>query len=323
VLLATIELISRSYGYEPMIRDSMELWCKERDRVSKEGKDSVVLLGASRMQLDLVPEVLSEYFREKNIVMLAIDGRQPMATLESLANDKAFTGTVICSLHTMWFLPESKFSEDQKQYVLFYETEWKKRCKLSFVVGTWMEEHLSLLHEGFSFYPLASRLMGNSYYNYLILTANRYRKAYYARLGSHLSEHAKIRYDITRQTYEEAFIPSPEKMAGYYKVVESAVSNMKNRGCEVVFIRLPTSGRVCELDQQYCPKSLYWDRFAEQTESETYHFRDYESLNGFECPDGSHLDYSDTICFTRSFAEILLSADGGIGNKEGNYCHVP
>ena len=117
------------------------------------------------------------------------------------------------------------------------------------------------------------------------------------------------RYDRTRDDYESVVIPSPEEMAEKYARVEIAVRKMKSRGCRVIFVRLPSSGRVWALDRQVFPRRLYWDRFSTQTMAETIHFSDYLSLSEFECPDGSHLDYADALLFTRAFAEVLIEND--------------
>ena len=125
------------------------------------------------------------------------------------------------------------------------------------------------------------------------------------RVGDYLQEHAERRYERDRMHLEKAVLPSPLAMNEQYLRVEVAVRKMILKGCRIVFIRLPTTGKIWELDEQFLPKELYWDRFAQQTAAETFHFKDHASLSGFECPDGSHLDYSDAIRFTRAFAELL------------------
>ena len=101
-------------------------------------------------------------------------------------------------------------------------------------------------------------------------------------------------------------IPSTAEMEPRYARVEAIVETLLARGCRVVFLRMPTGDECWELDEQHWPKAKYWDRFAQGTKAETVHFRDYESLNRFECPDCSHLDDTDAVQFTAALAEILF-----------------
>ena len=75
-MLGLGESVFRWNGHEPSIIDNISLWAWSRDQVyGKEGKTPVVLLGASRMQIGFVPEVLEEKFPEYEVVQLAIEGR--------------------------------------------------------------------------------------------------------------------------------------------------------------------------------------------------------------------------------------------------------
>ncbi len=305
LFLGTFEVVARAYGYGPTVRDSMGLWCVERDRASKAGKNSIVLLGASRMQLDMVPEELSKHFPEKEVAMLAVKGKCPVAMLEGLARDEEFTGTVICSVTMRSLLPA--FWDDQTPYIDHYDQEWSRRIGLAVIAGAFIESHLALLHEGLSYPALDFRLRGNAYRNYRVTRTNRYIEAHHEKLGGYIHQFKRN----TRSSYESIYASldigkSPEDMDAHYSRVENSVRRLMNRGCRVVFVRLPSSGRVWELDRQFFPKQFYWDRFAGQTTAQAFHFRDYESLSGFECPEDSHLDYSDAIRFTHAFAELLL-----------------
>lgn len=314
LLLGTIEVMARAYGYNPMVRDSMELWCKHRDRVTKSGEDSLVLLGASRMETGIVPEELSRLKPEKEVVMLALIGRKSMATFESLANDEKFTGTVVSSI----FIPglvTKIFSGTQTSYIEFYEKEWSYRLRLSTDIHILMGGNLAILHKGLSFKFLRRRLSGIPYYKFEFRRVSRFLELHWAKKGDHILLEKEGVYRQFRDSFEETPFPSPERMVHHYSEIEQSVQKMIRRGCRVVFVRLPSSGKVWKLDQQYAPKRLYWDRFAQQTAAETYHFKDYPSLNGFECPDYSHLDYADAVRFTQALAELLFESGGVVESQ--------
>lgn len=307
LFLVAIEVVARAQGYEPMVNDTKELWCYHRDRVSKAGKNSLVLVGASRMQNDIVPEELSSQIPDTEVAMLALSGHDSMAMLESLANDEKFTGTVVWSSTILWMKGEY-FAQTMTRFIEFYENEWSWRMHLSTEVQILMQEHLAILHEGFSFEALKARLFGLQYENLSFARASRFREVHWARTEDILSKKTRAN-KIYADSFEQSPFPSPEAMSQHYSRVEQTIQKLIRKGCRVVVLRLPSSGKVWELEQQYTPKEFYWDRFAQQTAAETYHFKDYVSLSGFECSDNTHLDYSDAILFTRAFAELLL--EGG------------
>jgi len=73
-----------------------------------------------------------------------------------------------------------------------------------------------------------------------------------------------------------------------------------------VFIRLITTEKHWELDEERYPKNHYWDKFSSVTNAVTLHFMDVPSLQEFTCPDTSHLDYRDAPRYTLNLAEELV-----------------
>ena len=57
--------------------------------------------------------------------------------------------------------------------------------------------------------------------------------------------------------------------------------------------------------QDLYPRATYWDVFAAQTAAITIHFADEPTLRDFTCPEGSHMDQSDAVRFTRSLVVIM------------------
>ena len=55
--------------------------------------DSLVLLGASRLLLDVSMDELRSRYPGSSVHMLGLNGKYPLSTLESLADDEDFTGT--------------------------------------------------------------------------------------------------------------------------------------------------------------------------------------------------------------------------------------
>ena len=87
--------------------------------------------------------------------------------------------------------------------------------------------------------------------------------------------------------------------------VEPYVTRIQSRGGRVVYVRFPTEGEHWEVDQQFTPKSEFWDQMAAFTSAETIHFKDFPTLSHFRLPDSSHLDETDVPAFTSALLDIL------------------
>jgi len=278
----------------------------QRDAVRESGPESVVLLGASRMQLDVDPEILQDALGGRKVFMLAVDGRPPMATLEHFAEDDTFRGTVVCSFAARWLSPQ--LWDDQTDHLEYWTHDWPDKRStsggLALSARLHLQKNCAVLHEGLTLASLGMRLNGRPYHPYLTTRPSRYRAADYQAMGEYLPLHLSRRVKIATEQYSEGTMSVDEFLAQCERV-ERAVRAIQDRGGRVVFVRLPTSGEVWDLDEQYYPRKQYWNVFAQRTAAATIHFEDYETLASFECPDGSHLDYRDAAVFTRNLAEIL------------------
>jgi hypothetical protein len=87
----------RARGFRPSLNDDAALWALSRKEASNGDPDSVVFVGASRIQLGLNTEVFAEKTGKRPIV-LAIDGESPIPVLRNLASDESFRGLVISEL---------------------------------------------------------------------------------------------------------------------------------------------------------------------------------------------------------------------------------
>ena len=83
----------RDQGHLPSIIDSSQLWAQERSRT--DGSDAVVFIGASRTLYGVDLRTVREVIPGSKPVMLALNGAYPMATLKALADDTAFSGTLL------------------------------------------------------------------------------------------------------------------------------------------------------------------------------------------------------------------------------------
>ena len=77
------------------------------------------------------------------------------------------------------------------------------------------------------------------------------------------------------------------------------VEKIRAKGGKVIFVRLPSSGGLRELEKKTTPREIYWDQLIESTQSPGIHFEDYPELRNFDCPEWSHLRKDDAIRFTK------------------------
>jgi hypothetical protein len=306
LIVAGLESWWRHDGYRASIVDDADLWSLFREQVyGRDGKKAVVLLGASRIQLDIATDEFRRLFPQYHLVQLAIDGRHPLASLKDLAEDERFDGIVICAVTPRSF-PKA-VRDHQQHYVEHYHERWNLDAKLNRLIASYLQQHLAIL------YPRTNLLHSLSVYidhhgrprpPYLITHPDRSRSADYTMID--VDAHRRHRIRRVRHFYENARIPDPDAWLAEASDVNVWVDRIQARGGRVAFVRFPTTGETYALDQHYYPKTQYWDRFAAITPAATLHFSDVPALARFQCPDTSHLDYRDTPAFTRALTQALV-----------------
>lgn len=93
----------------------------------------------------------------------------------------------------------------------------------------------------------------------------------------------------------------------YRKVEETRklVRAIQARGGKVLFVGMPSSGMVREIEERRYPKVQYWDYFVQNIGVPALHSNYTPELSEFICPDGSHLDMRDQSGFTEKLVQVL------------------
>ena len=89
-------------------------------------------------------------------------------------------------------------------------------------------------------------------------------------------------------------------------MVQDSVDRIRSKGGDVVFVSMPTCGQVKIIEEEYVPRSEYWDVFARQIKAHTFRSEEELQFLDFKCTDGSHLNYDDAIRFTHKLGSLLL-----------------
>jgi hypothetical protein len=90
--------------------------------------------------------------------------------------------------------------------------------------------------------------------------------------------------------------------------VTGAVEKIHARGGKIVFVRLPHSGGLKELEDRITPRTQTWDPLLQMTRAPGVYYSDFPELSGFICPEWSHLSAGDSVEFTKRVVPHLHSA---------------
>jgi hypothetical protein len=302
ILLGGYELYWRSLGFVPMVNDDADLWSLARSRVRADDPNEIVLIGGSRLQLGLDPELFARSFTDRKPIQLAVDGSSCVPVLDHFSRDEHFRGLLICEVSHFFFSGLDLTAGKQAEYVHHYQ----QRSASAFIeesLRSWIQSHLVLRLSDVSLKRLPGHLIhGKSLKpNYIVTLPGRSRRADYSQ--SDLPGLQRYREEKSRAA---EFGAPPAQLQHDLDTLEEMVRRIQSRGGRVVFLVMPTSGVVRQIEQEHVPREKYWDRLVAHTQAMTIHFANYTSLQ-FECPEGSHLDYREAREFTRHFASILRS----------------
>lgn len=310
VLLVGAEAHWRSNGHLKSVTDSRQLWSAWREHVvdATSNRRSLAIIGDSRMQLGIVPEVLRRELPMEP-TMLGVQGTHAFRTLADLCTDPDFRGVILCGSMEQMFLPDNL--DRQRAYVEFYHDFWSRPFaaldqRVNTVIKSWLQQHLVTLSPNLIFKrQVTGRFLTPP--AYIETRPDRSRGAHYRTILGTQKVAQLRRENLTRVG---SIAPdSPERREQFAQVlvkqVAPLVARLKARGGEVMFLRMPVAAEMWKLDARQSPREHYWDRVGPLTGARTLHFRDSPELNGFECPDASHLDVTEAREFTTNLAKVL------------------
>lgn len=293
----------RLQGYIPTVEDNLGLWAATRRQANQQEGKSVALIGASRIQLGLNPDVFARTTGVRPL-MLAIDGNSPLPILQNLAEDPGFSGLVICGLTPQWLAEARTTKHRAAKWIRKYRRQkWSSR--LETLLSSGIQQLFVFRFPGLS----PGRVWRHLIYNerlkkvYAPMRMDRYRPADYTKTD--LLQLKKAREERAHQLAFSTISLKSEAFRERVMQVHRWVKEIEHRGGQVVFIRMPSTGTIREIEAATWPKHRYWDVFAAGMNGLTVHFEDYITLAGLPCPDGSHLDADGAILFSEALIKIF------------------
>lgn len=310
----------RSLGWSPSVVDSPDLWVEQRQRASNLGDKALILVGASRMQLDIDMSVLREK-TDLEPVQLAIDGTSYIPVLENLADDPSITGTIFVSVNA-YNMRKGKPDDTSELWVNYYKNIQSRGIEpyrqINNKVVSFFNNSLVTHLEGAKPYTIISKLgfQKPSMGNYLITHSDRSRDAdykkvqmpnfYAARLQRHYGNNlvnGSVTFKEFFTIYEKAIAETQSfNKEGFSKELNYLlflVKKIEEKGGKVVLIRFPTGKLVWQVDNKRYPKTLFWKDIKKQ-HPQSIHFSELTEASFFNLPDGSHLDFRDKHKFTNT-----------------------
>ncbi|TDR16871.1 hypothetical protein [Marinicella litoralis] len=291
-------------GFKPSIEVSKDLWSWNRKAASKSA-DVIALVGASRIQLGLNTNTLRTQLPQNDIVVLAINGQYPMATIKGLAEDKNFNGVVLMSFMAQMLEPQ--YEKMQTEYNQYYQEKSSLYLSFDAYLTAALKSRFRFLHPLLGLHELVNYLGAKKSFPepfYVNVHPDTSAAGDYSMVDA---ESLKRHFIVDKQSNYEAYtIMDKTTWLSQVSKLSADIKTIQDRGGEVVLVRFPTADEHWVLDELYYPRAQFWDTMvAEMPHVKTLHFKDDALLSSFELPDSSHLDISDTQSFTLRLIELL------------------
>jgi hypothetical protein len=320
------EFYCRSIGYRPTLNDNEDLWTLRRRKVTPE---SIVIVGDSRGWFDLDLDELQKGLG-KRPVQLAMPGACGYPVLADLAKDETFHGTIICSVVPgLFFAPPGTppMERGEKAVRRFHAQTLAQRASQYLAMP--LEEHVAFLkQEELTLDDFLKRLPIPNRPGALVPprlppyfeTIDRERRARMieecARPGSELAKQIQqIWIPLFTPPPPPTYIPKEQFMADMTEAIEhrfrdtiAAIEKIRARGGKIVFVRLPHSGGLKDLEDRVTPRARTWDPLLKRTGAPGIYYSDFPELAGFNCPEWSHLSAGDSVEFSRRLVPHLRAA---------------
>ncbi len=317
------ELYCRNLGYAPTLNDTKDLWASQRSLVDQD-PTRTVLIGSSRMLFDFDMDVYEKGMEERPLQLSTV-GTNPGPYLEDLAEHPEYSGTVIVGVTPgLFFAPGGPPVKSPTNHLKRFR-DWSPTQRVGHYLGMILERRLAFLNQG--------DLTLNKLLDKLKLSNREKVKGhpelppYFHIVGEDrqggMTDIAESDTDLQKriqQIWIPLFTPPPapkdkskdeakaDRKKQVNKILEntkSRVNKIRSRGGKVVFIRLPSTSKLRDVENKYTPRADYWDRILKVTATPGIHFEDFEELSGFNCPEWSHLTKANGTEFTRRLIPLF------------------
>jgi len=316
ILLTGMEIKARKDNYPVNFPFSSDMWVGQWHRLDELPEDQTVFVGASRVRHGIV---VNEWEKQTGVrpLNLAWPGSPAGPVLMALAAREDFKGTVICGLTSYvafasdgppwmsWIgrnIRQSKVQEWSLSYHMSYAAQHLIRPRIKFINDA-AYSPIANLYEEFPFANRAGMLPPVIFRFDATIDADlqdRYLDSF--EHDAELQEaSSQVGLSFLSRILYFGKCDMKQRIAEY----KTAVDRIEGRGGKVVFVHLPSDGRLKTLVDKHFPREQYYDRLVKETGCLSVHYLDHPELRDFKPVEESHLSKADGILFTQRLIEIL------------------
>lgn len=288
--------------------DERGYWTAERRKIDAGPRDSVVIIGDSRILLD-TDLATWEKLTGHRPIQLALLGTNAGPVLHDLAADEHFAGLLV--LGTAEF---SYFSFDAGSMpgVLKYIKIESPSQRIGQQLYKILSRYFAFLDSNYTMFRLIERhqwrerrgVDGPYIDVWKISETYDDRQTYlWDRLEQdpYLREHAQLMWT----TFFTGPVVTADLVDRVSASTQSDIARIRARGGEVVWIRPPSTGPILDIERGRFPRPKVWDRLVHDSASFGIYFEDYANMRELPCPDWSHLSKASAIEFTDAYVRVL------------------
>ena len=309
VLMVAWELEMRHLGLRAGdLDDGRGYWAVERRKVDSGPRDSVVIIGDSRILLD-TDLATWQKLTGRRPIQLALLGMNAQPILHNLAADEHFAGLLV--IGTAEF---SYFSDDAGSLpgVLRYMKSESPSQRIGLQIHKTLSRYFAFLDSNYTLFALLERHkwperkgVESPYIDvWKISEAYDDRQSY---LWDRIERDEYLR-DQAKSIWMDFFEGPPVKPGTVERVsaeTKADIDRIRARGGEVVWVRPPSSGPLLDIERTRYPREKVWDKLLHETASFGVYFEDYPAMHQLPCPDWSHLSRTSAIAFTDAYVRVL------------------
>ena len=320
-LTAGWEIYLRNQGFDLSYNDDEDLWAYHHQQVYEAAEINPVIIGSSRIKFGIDLDTWAAATGAAP-TQLALVGTSPNPVLADLAQDEHFKGTVLVGVtEGLFFSPAGSYPEMQANKCTAYYPKWSLARRASFSINRQLESRLLFLDvERFNLRSLLNRAGVANRPGVFALPAFPiwFNTDGFNRQTSITPEFVAdtVLQNEQKAIWMHVFTQAPKTtmtdstLTAIFQEAKSNVAKIQRRGGKVLFVRMPSSGKIWEMEKQGLPREKYWNRLLAETGAPGIHFEDYPELSKYECPEWSHLSPADARTFTADLIKIIEQETG-------------